>query len=205
MQISLTSDELHISNKIIQLPREGPVMQCQHLAVAQTFQVEETVSHQLIQKTKRKEARKEHENKITISMACLEPQFACGCMHCSLWSAYLHAGSTLAQKWSLQAEDPSDHAVQAAHFQKKKTRGQVIQMRSYNELLVKTPSISSYMKRNCFKGKRFSLYFQIIKILSPKATEIETKIDQWDLIKCTSFCTAKETKTAYTMRKKNCK
>ena len=28
---------------------------------------------------------------------------------------------------------------------------------------------------------------------SPKATEIKTKISQWDLIKLTSFCTAMET------------
>ena len=28
---------------------------------------------------------------------------------------------------------------------------------------------------------------------SPEATEIRTKIKQWDLIKPTSFCTAKET------------
>ena len=28
---------------------------------------------------------------------------------------------------------------------------------------------------------------------SPKETEIKTKIKKWDLIKCISFCTAKET------------
>ena len=41
---------------------------------------------------------------------------------------------------------------------------------------------------------------------SPKATEIKTKINQWDLIKGTSFCTAKENKkTTYGMEENSSK
>jgi len=45
-------------------------------------------------------------------------------------------------------------------------------------------------------GKTFSdIYLtNIFSSQSPKATEIRAKIEQWDLIKLTSFCTAKETK-----------
>ena len=45
-------------------------------------------------------------------------------------------------------------------------------------------------------GKTFSdiNLMNIFSGQSPKATEIKTKINQWDLIKMTSFCTAKETK-----------
>lgn len=35
---------------------------------------------------------------LQISTTFLETQFACGCMHRSLWPAYLHAGTTLVQK-----------------------------------------------------------------------------------------------------------
>uniref|UniRef100_A0A8D1QD83 Uncharacterized protein n=1 Tax=Sus scrofa TaxID=9823 RepID=A0A8D1QD83_PIG len=46
-------------------------------------------------------------------------------------------------------------------------------------------------------GKTFSdiILINIFSGWSPKATEIKAKINQWDLIKLTSFCTAKETKT----------
>ena len=51
-------------------------------------------------------------------------------------------------------------------------------------------------------GKTFSdiNLMNIFSGQSPKATEIKAKINQWDLIKLTSFCTAKETKkTTYGM------
>ena len=45
-------------------------------------------------------------------------------------------------------------------------------------------------------GKTFSdiNLMNIFSGQSPKATEIKAKINQWDLIKLTSFCTAKKTK-----------
>uniref|UniRef100_A0A8D0WP61 Uncharacterized protein n=1 Tax=Sus scrofa TaxID=9823 RepID=A0A8D0WP61_PIG len=45
-------------------------------------------------------------------------------------------------------------------------------------------------------GKTFSdiNLTNVFSVQSPKATEIKAKINQWDLIKLTSFCTAKETK-----------
>ena len=55
-------------------------------------------------------------------------------------------------------------------------------------------------------GKTFSdiNLMNIYSGQSPKTTEIKTKINQWDLIKWTSFCTIKETKnkkTTYRMGK----
>ena len=46
------------------------------------------------------------------------------------------------------------------------------------------------------KGKTFSdiHLMNIFSGQSPKATEIRARINQWDLIKLTSFCPAKETK-----------
>ena len=50
-------------------------------------------------------------------------------------------------------------------------------------------------------GKTFSdITLTNVSGQSPKATKIKAKISQWDLIKLTSFCTAKETKkTNYRM------
>ena len=38
---------------------------------------------------------------------------------------------------------------------------------------------------------------------SPRTTEIKAKINQWDLVKLTSFCTAKETIKKQTNKQKN--
>ena len=57
-------------------------------------------------------------------------------------------------------------------------------------------------------GKTFSdiNLMNIFSGQSPKATEIKAKINQWDLITVTSFCTAKETKkTTYRMGEKSFK
>ena len=61
-------------------------------------------------------------------------------------------------------------------------------------------------------GKTFSdiNFTNVFLGQSPKATEIKTKINQWDLIKLTSFCTAKETthiqkKATYKMGENNFK
>ena len=61
-------------------------------------------------------------------------------------------------------------------------------------------------------GKTFSgiNHTNIFLVQSHKATEIKTRINKWDLIKLTSFCTTKETikkteKTTYRMGKNICK
>ena len=61
-------------------------------------------------------------------------------------------------------------------------------------------------------GKTFSdiSHTNVFLSQSPKAIEIKTKINKWDLIKLTSFCTAKETikngeKTTYRMEENICK
>ena len=43
--------------------------------------------------------------------------------------------------------------------------------------------------KNIYQGH----YFKSTDSQSPKAIEIKAKVNKWDLIKLTSFCTAKET------------
>ena len=50
------------------------------------------------------------------------------------------------------------------------------------------------LKENIGKTLSYINLTNLFSGQSPKATEIRAKIDQWDLIKLTSFCTAKETK-----------
>ena len=57
-------------------------------------------------------------------------------------------------------------------------------------------------------GKTFSdiSLTNIFSGMSPKSTEIKAKLNQWDLIKLRSFCTAKENKkTTYRMGEKSFK
>ena len=54
-------------------------------------------------------------------------------------------------------------------------------------------------------GKTFSdiNLMNIFSVQFPKATEIKAKINQWDLVKLTSFCTAKETRKKKKKKKTN--
>lgn len=56
-----------------------------HPAGTQTFQMGHSVFLQLIWKPKLKKVTKDVKTGLQISMIFLESQFACGCMHHSLW------------------------------------------------------------------------------------------------------------------------
>ena len=62
------------------------------------------------------------------------------------------------------------------------------------------------------KGKTFSDINSLTNVFlgqPPKEIDIKTKINKWDLIKFTNFCTAKETigkmKTTYRLGENTCK
>ena len=54
--------------------------------------------------------------------------------------------------------------------------------------------MTPYNSQKRIQAKHFDInHINVFLGHSPKAIEIKAKINKWDLIKCISFCTAKET------------